>query len=92
MWRNVMWKEDEERRGSLMLLIKHMLAFFFCLCFHITTTIIFFVQHVCWELPSLLDLTAVVGSAFAFAAVFLAPGFGRTAVILPVCPGKTLGR
>lgn len=88
-----MWKEDEERRGSVMLLIKHMLAFFFfCLCFHITTTISFFVQHVCWELPSLLDLTAVVGSAFAFAAVFLAPGFGRTAVILSVCPGKALGR
>lgn len=42
--------------------------------------------------PSLLDLTAVVGSAFVFAAVFLAPGFGQTAVILPVCLGKTWDR
>lgn len=88
-----MWKEDEERRGSLMLLIKHMLAFFFLSVFsHNHHNQFLRPAHICWELPSLLDLTAVVGSAFAFAAVFLAPGFGRTAVILPVCPGKALCR
>lgn len=29
MWKNVMWREDEERQGSLMLLIKHVGFFFF---------------------------------------------------------------